>query len=149
MMKEFAFPEQDVIAASVDDSALVQAFEQFLRERAPDTAQLLAPDGARIELPPTIYAVLRRVLPTLAEGAAVGLVPLHRELTTQQAADVLSVSRPFLIKLLEQGDIPFARTGAHRRLRLSDVLAYRQRRDAARAQALDALTALADEHGYD
>lgn len=128
-------PEQDLVTVGEDDLACMHAFEQFLREKAPQAAQLLAPDGTRIDLPASVYTVLQRVVPVLAAGSAVGLIPLHKELTTQQAADLLNVSRPFLIKLLEQGEIPYTRPGAHRRIRLSDVLAYKQRRDVERARA--------------
>ncbi|MGH2412071.1 MAG: helix-turn-helix domain-containing protein [Chloroflexota bacterium] len=141
--------ERDLVTASEDDIASVRALDQFLREKAPQAARLLAPDGTLIDLPASIYTVLQRVVPMLAVGSSVGLLPLHKELTTQQAADLLNVSRPFLIKLLEQGAIPYTRPGAHRRVRLSDVLAYKQRSDAERARALDELTALADHYGYD
>jgi excisionase family DNA binding protein len=143
------YREQDLVTVSEEDVASVRALARFLREKASEDAQLVAPDGTRIDIPESIHAILQRVAPILAEGAAVGVVSVHRELTTQQAADLLNISRPFLIKLLEQGELPYTRPGAHRRILVRDVLAYKQRRDAARAQALDALTALADEYSYD
>lgn len=79
----------------------------------------------------------------VAIGKSFRLIPVNAELTTQQAADLLNVSRPFLIKLLEQGAIPHAKTGRHRRLRAEDVFAYIARRDEERAEAL------AEMAGYD
>lgn len=101
-------------------------------------------------LPKSIREALRRAVRQMAGGAAVALVPLQRELSTQQAADLLNVPKPFLIKLLDEGAIPHARRHAHRRVRLDDVIAYKRRRDAERRAALSELTALAEEYGdYD
>jgi excisionase family DNA binding protein len=73
----------------------------------------------------------------LQSGNAISIVPEHRQLTTQRAANILGVSRPFLVRLVEDGDIPFHMVGSHRRIYLRDLLDYKRRRDAARHEAIN------------
>lgn len=100
-----------------------------------------------IGLPNALRGMLQVALQHLAAGRGVQLLPLERDLTTHQAASVLGVSRPHLVKLLEAGDIPFYRTGTHRKVRLDDVLAYRDRLHAGRETSLDELHDLSRELG--
>ncbi len=93
-------------------------------------------------IPAAAVLLLKRILAEMAEGNAITLIPVHAELTTQQAADLLKVSRPFLIERLEKGDIPFHLVGTHRRIRFADVMRYRQRNDRKRLEALEKLSAL-------
>jgi excisionase family DNA binding protein len=79
-------------------------------------------------------------LTEIGEGNAVSIISIHAELTTQEAADVLNVSRPFLVNLLERGELPFHKIGTHRRIRYQDVIAYKERIDTKRRKALDDLT---------
>lgn len=111
------------------------------------TPKLVGASGQQVELPAPALALLRELVHQLARDQAVAVVATGKELTTQEAADILNVSRPYLIKLLEQGEIPFAMVGTHRRILVNDLLAYKRRRDAARRQALVELTQLSQEWG--
>jgi excisionase family DNA binding protein len=106
--------------------------------------------SSAIELPRAAVDLLARILTEMAEGNAVTLVPIHAELTTQQAASLLGVSRPFLIQEMESKKIPFRKIGTHRRVRLQDVMEYKRRIDADREGVLDQLAAEAQERkmGY-
>jgi excisionase family DNA binding protein len=101
--------------------------------------------GQDISIPAPAARLLADVLTEMAKGNAVALMPVHAELTTQQAADVLNVSRPFLINLLEEGKIPYRKVGTHRRILVSDVIAYKQEMDKGRLKTLEELAAQAQE----
>lgn len=93
--------------------------------------------------------MLVRVLANLAAGQGVTLVPAHAELTTQQAADLLNVSRPYLIKLLDEHKIDYRTVGTHRRIKASSLIDYKRRDDAERRKAADELSSMAREMGFD
>lgn len=92
-----------------------------------------------VSVPVSALRLLVDVLTEIGEGNAVSIIPIHAELTTQDAADVLNVSRPFLVQLLERGEIPFHKIGTHRRIRYQDVITYKERIDLERNKVLDAL----------
>lgn len=127
-----------------DDAAFRALVAEFATQGTPELA--LA-DGSRIRLPEQVAEVLRDVVAALAEGQAVTMAPQHTVRTTQQAADLLGVSRPTVVKLLEDGVLPFTKPGRHRRVRLSDVLAHRDRVRSERDADLDVLAALSQESG--
>jgi excisionase family DNA binding protein len=142
-----------ITAAGSERSRLAQvekALEDFQADEIAGTLKLVGPHGEEIELPISAVHLLQRVISHLAHGEAISLVPVSQQLTTQEAADLLNVSRPYLIKLLEQGKIPYTKTGTHRRIQLNDVLEYKSIRDTERHQALDQLSQLSQEMGeYD
>lgn len=98
-----------------------------------------------IVIPGSAMRLLTHILAEMAQGNSVALTPVQKELTTQQAAELLNVSRPFLIQLLERGEIPFHKVGTHRRVRLEDVTRYQAEINTKRRQALQELTAQAQE----
>ena len=111
-------------------------------------AKLVTANGEQIHIPDSVYQVLRQVVHAMAKGQAISIVPQQQELTTQQAADILNVSRPFLIKLLEQGEIPYIMVGTHRRIPYQDLMRYKQQRDIKRREGLKELTQFLQDEGF-
>ena len=105
-----------------------------------------APTGT-IKIPASAVSLLVRILEEMARGNAVTLIPVHAELTTQEAADMLNISRPSLIQLLDEGKIDFRKVGTHRRVRLEALLEYKRKADADRRTALAELAAYDQEVG--
>ena len=98
-------------------------------------------------LPGYAINLLLTMLTEMSKGNAITVMPIHAELSTQETAELLNVSRPHLVDLLEQGKIPFRKVGTHRRVLANDVFDYKQRMDEARFKALDDLAAQAQELG--
>lgn len=113
-------------------------------------AALVAPDGTRFELPTEVFEVLRDVVGALSQGLAITVAPQHTVLTTGEAAHMLGVSRPTLVRLLESGEIPYEQPGRHRKVRLVDVLAHQQRMRRSRAAGMDEFVRTSEDDGlYD
>jgi excisionase family DNA binding protein len=142
----------DPIELPVEKRGVAERISTRLREPSRGDSRrprLTLPNGEEIELPSEVLLLLRDITTALARGEPVSVVPLHREMTTQEAADLLNVSRQHLVNLLEAGEIPFTRPGKgkHRRVLAADVLAYKKRRDAERRVALRELTHMSEEAG--
>ena len=138
---------------SDDEVALAGASSRLLAQLVkPDQSLRLIVDGdgdgdQHVEIPAAAARVLVRVLSEMAQGNAVTLIPIHAELTTQQAADLLGVSRPYVVKEIDEGRLPARKIGRHRRVQFKDLMAYKQRMDADRRRALDELAALDEDLG--
>lgn len=102
-------------------------------------------DGNDLILPRQALALLRDILVEMAQGNAVTIVPTHAELTTQEAANILNVSRPHLVKLLESGEISFTKAGTHRRVRYQELMSYKETRMKESMDALAELSAQAQK----
>jgi excisionase family DNA binding protein len=141
-----ATPTVDEARLAEESSRKIARFVK--RKRAGSIQIVLDADRSNpetITLPQPALHLLADILTEMARGNAVSVVPIHAELTTQEAADFLNVSRPYLIGLLTRGEIPHRQVGSHRRVRLDDLTAYKQRIDDARRKVLDELAAQAQE----
>jgi excisionase family DNA binding protein len=140
---------------SAQEAELARISGQHLARFAEENRSLLlrvmaAGQEQPIELPAGAVAMLTDILESMAAGRSVTIIPENAELTTVQAAEVLNVSRPFLIKLLDEGAIAYRKVGTHRRIRMEDVLTYKRWIDEEREAILDQLVAEAQEQdmGY-
>lgn len=128
------------------EAETVSQLADLLRSR-PGPVIVSSPDGSGLVLPREILEALSRVVEAMVAGQAVLVAPVHQRLTTQQAADLLGISRPTLVKLLTSGEIAYEQPGRHRRVRLTDVLDFRRRRSAERREALDRMVEIAEDSG--
>ncbi|MBG0815489.1 helix-turn-helix domain-containing protein [Planomonospora sp. ID82291] len=118
-----------------------------LVEHSAEDAVLVGPGGEQVQLPHQVYEVLVQVVEAMAAGRAITIVPSAQRLTTQEAADLLGISRPTLVRLLEEGEIPFEQPGRHRRIRLEDVLDYQRRRRSERRELLNEMIRRTEDLG--
>lgn len=161
-MDTTAAPLEDLIrrmtpvAAPPDQRAEVEALFRGLdtmahppKKRAPK-CKLVGPKGETLAIPESVFYVLERVAEVMARGDSITVVPVGQQLTTQQAADLLNVSRQYLVRLLDEKRIPFTKTGKHRRLRIEDVLSFKENHDWNRRAGMRELSQLTQEFGgYD
>jgi excisionase family DNA binding protein len=134
--------EQDVRLASQSSRLLAACIGHG------ETARLQVIHGdSKIDVPVSALNLLVDILAQMGRGNAVSIVPIHAELTTQQAADFLNVSRPFVVQLLESGTLAHRKVGSHRRVQFKDLLGYREQSTVTRKSALDQLTQEAQELG--
>lgn len=145
----------ETVAPSARDTQLAQESSRQLAKvlgSRKDSVQVrVKPERGQeetVSIPLSAFQLLTAILTEMAKGNAVSLIPVHAELTTQQAADLLNVSRPYLIELLEKGAIPFRKVGTHRRVLFQDMMAYKQKIDRERLKALEELSALDQELGF-
>jgi excisionase family DNA binding protein len=134
----------DPVRLTDDDSAIasvaVRALARVESQEEPIELRLgTGEDAEVVVLPPDAVRLFVRALAQLANGRAVTLAPVDAELTTQQAAELLNVSRPYVVSLLERGELPHRKVGSRRRVRLEDVLAYRERSQRRSREAVDEL----------
>ena len=119
------------VALTERDAARIREMERYVKD-----LQFMH-NGKAFDIPEPLRVLLQQAVSIMAVGDNVSIVPLQKELTTQEAADLLGVSRPYLVKLLEEGEIHFRKVGAHRRVQLSHVLEYKERQDREMEQGLD------------
>ena len=129
--------------------ASTQEIRELHRLLSLGTPVLVGKNGTeRVELPDVIYRILKEAVNNMRSGKAVLLMPEDANITTQMAANALGVSRPHLIKLLESGEIPYSKTGSHRRIRLVDLHNYEKKRAGIRREAIGNLARTAIREGY-
>ncbi|WP_019593580.1 helix-turn-helix domain-containing protein [Thioalkalivibrio sp. ALM2T] len=136
----------DPEAATLAREGATQLARLLAEKPAAERAQIRL-DGTEMIVPRQAVVLLREILGQMARGNAVTIVPTHAEMSTQDAANILNVSRPFVVKLLENGEIPYRKAGTHRRIRYEDLIEYKARMDRDSREAMDALAAQAQELG--
>jgi excisionase family DNA binding protein len=136
--------DKDATVAKIGSQILVS----YLQKNSADTTFRLISNGTEgeiVTIPTAALSLLVEILIQMADGNTVSIIPVKKELTTQEAADILQVSRPYLVQLLESGEIPYRKVGTRRRVLTQDVINYKNRIDAARSQNLADLSAQAQE----
>src|ERR1700680_2911538 len=153
-MSTLVFDPTEPVAPTEADMQLArdsarQLAPQLAKANGTTQLRVVEPDGdsEAVAIPTAAFRLLVTILAQMASGNAVRLIPHHAELTTQEAAELLNVSRPYLVRLLDEERIPHRKVGTHRRILFKDLMAYRAEHRRARGAALDDLTRLSQEFG--
>jgi len=146
-MTDLLEPPGAPVVPDETDSELAATASRELARASKASITVRMDDGTDLVLPKLVTPLLIKILTEMAQGNAVTLIPLHAELTTQETANLLNVSRPFLNKLLDRGELKFHKVGTHRRIKFSDLEDYRQKREQKRASDMEALAEQAQELG--
>lgn len=128
------------------DRELLEKVQEVINGQ--EQPMLVGPEGGHIQMPTALFHILTQATRALLSGQSVQILSQGEEFTTQAAADALGCSRPYLVKLLDRGEIAFHYVGTHRRVTLGDLQAYRRKRDQERKEALSRVTQLADDDDY-
>lgn len=144
-----ALLQRPVLPSPEEAELAAEASRQISRlKHAASELQVRLDDGKVLRLPKAATDLLYHLLTEMAHGNAVTLIPVHAELTTQEAADLLNVSRPHLVRLLEDGQIPYRLVGTHRRVKFAELESYRVRAEEERQKAMEKLAEQAQELGF-
>ncbi len=149
-----AYGELELITAREDERPTLRRIEEVLNDEDgfPESAhhslpKLVGPGGETIEIPLSVFRVLQQIVGYMMRGRAFSVIPYDQMLSTQEAADMLNVSRPFLVKLLEMGKLPFTKVGTHRRVQYSDLLQYKNHMHRERRKMLAEIANISQEAG--
>lgn len=135
------------ISTPASEQGQIRELHELLKLGVP---ALVGSDGERLDLPESVYHLLKLIVKNMRQGRTITVVPEQANLTTQKVANIIGVSRPHVVKLLDSGSIPFHKTGSHRRVLLKDALEYAKKRDAERKKILNEIAKKAFEDGlYD
>lgn len=137
----------DTIVPSERDAELAATASRALAHSITQNLRVSLEDGSELALPKAVTRLLSHLLMEMGRGNAVTIFPIHAELTTQQAADFLNVSRPYLIGLLESGSLAYHKVGTHRRIKFTDLTAFKKFREDKRQGALEELAGQAQSMG--
>jgi excisionase family DNA binding protein len=144
MLKQKPSPESVLITEQ--ETEAIKKLQQILSIESAQV-KLVASNGEEILIPESVYNLLGQIVRAMASGQAVSIVTHNRELTVHQAADLLNVSRSFIVKLLDEGAIPYIEVGSRRRILFQDLMTYKQQRKVQRRQLLDELIEMTEEAG--
>lgn len=138
--------DSSVSIENIENDGSLERLERLLNQSAP---KLVSPEGEEVDLPQPIYELLHDIVQALIKGEKFSFVPENLMLSTTKAAALLNVSRPYLIKLLDSGQIPSAASvGTHRRVRAKDVISYKERRDSNRRESVKNLSTFMKNEGF-
>lgn len=146
--------ELELISASENEKPALQKMEGVLNREIPSSQpinfslpMLIGPGGEKLEIPISVFRALQKIVSYMMRGKAFSVIPCDQLFSTQEAADFLNVSRPFIVQLLEAGDIPFIKVGTHRRVQFSDLLEYKNQMRQERHKALVEMASISQEAG--
>jgi excisionase family DNA binding protein len=140
-------PDKPTNLPSEEETALALQASRAFAAKQPTELKVRLDDGQKLTLPKSATRLIAHLLTEMAQGNAVTIIPINANLTTQEAADYLNVSRPYLVSLLEKGKIPYDKVGTHRRIRFQDLVAFKTSSEKRRREVMEELASQSQEEG--